>query len=220
MAYLGEAITMPSSFGSGVTGMKMTSCKMITSNAQNCIVMACLQYTLGSIDLSTGTFTDGVAMPTKTVAGASITTASVIPVMAVTTTIVATNPVITATYTNQAGTGSRTAALTVVSSSKEGSVYNIAPHLDATSSIDTGIRDVTNLTKSAGTSGIIEVWGLLPLAITPLSQTPSLYQGYDPTTVPIYPYTIGASEKIRFISMGISASNSGLLAQVYGVADN
>lgn len=216
MQRINTPFTMPSSFGTGVTGGILTQCHMMT-NLVNCTMMACLEYNLGSINLATGTFTDGSTMPTKLVAGSSVQTASFIPVMVVNATLTATTPTITVTYKNQAGTNSRSAALVLPTNTAINSAFNIAPHLQGT---DTGIQDVTNITKSAGTSGTITVYGLLPLAIATFGNAQSIISNFDPMTVPLYPYRCEASENIAFYSMGVTTTLASVAASLNFIADN
>ena len=216
MQRISTTFPMPSSFGAGVTGAIMTQCQMMT-NLINCVVFACLEYNLGSINLATGTFTDGVAMPTKLVAGSNIQTASFMPVMVVNTTLTATTPVITATYKNEGGTGGRSAALTLPTNAAVNSAFFMTPHLQTG---DFAIQDVTNITKSAGTVGIINVYGLLPLAFTPFGNTQSVNTGFDPATLPLYPYRCEANENIALYTMGATSASAAVSASFNFIADN
>jgi hypothetical protein len=208
-------LTMPSSFGTGVTGCIFTKIDMI-SNVSNTMILAGIEYDLGSINMSTGAFSDGRTMPSKIVNGVSVQTASIIPMLAVTASVTAVAPAITITYKNQGGTGSRTATLTTANNPLLGSAFCIAPHLQ---SGDTGIQDITNITKSAGSAGTVHVYGILPLAISGAGTNQGSYQGFDPMTLSLYPYTVEASEIISFYSIG-SVTAAGIDASLVGVADN
>jgi hypothetical protein len=155
-------VTVPSMVA-GVLGMYLTQCRCNNMNSQNGEhLIVALEYELGRIDLSTGTFTAGVAMPTKRYsARPAVVSSSQFIALVPTTTLTATTPSIGLTYTNQDGTGSRAASLVLPTNAVAGGVYMLQQALQAG---DTGVRSVSAMTKSAGTVGIVRCFGYLLLA--------------------------------------------------------
>jgi len=197
---LNNPIAMMSSFGSGVSGAVLTRCDMVNITSSTALLCA-IEYELGRIDLATGTFTAGSTMPTKSVAGVGIQTAAEMMFLVSTTTATATTPVITITYTDQDGNTGQTASMTLPTNSLINSAYSISPHL-ATG--DTGIRAVTNMTKSAGTVGILRVYGLLVLQTT-IQGVGGMPSRLPQLTLPLIPWTVAASEIISFYRIGSTA---------------
>lgn len=196
-----QTISLPT-FGSGVTGAHLTYCRMaaLTSNVS---MMIGIEYNLGTLTVSGNSYVDGVAMPTKTVAGSSITTAASYVMAVVTTTLSATTPVLTFNYTNQAGTTGRSGTITLPTNAAVGSAFLLTPHLQ---SGDTGIRNLSasgpnGLSISAGTSGVVSVRGVLPLCIggMPTTYTPT---HPDPLAVCNVPYKIESGETLAVYRFG------------------
>lgn len=159
-----DPLVLPSSFGTGVTGAIPTQIQLYQGGSTSGGTMvAGLEVNLGSINLATGTFTDGSAMPSRSIVGAnnSIQTAAMM-VMAVIRTGVTGIPTLSITYTNQAGTGSRTASMTLPTTTVVLSAFLMMPHFQGT---DTAMQDITNVTKSAGTAGIIDFYGVIPMSV-------------------------------------------------------
>lgn len=155
-----DVITIPT-LGSGVTAAYLTDVGIGTVLAGSTTYVGYEQL-LGSLTVSGNVFSAGTAMPTRTIAGASVVTATLSPILVATTALTATTPVVTITYTNQAGTGSRTATLTLPTNPAINTGFLITPHLQ---SGDTGIRSVENISISTGTAGVLRVYGLFPQAI-------------------------------------------------------
>lgn len=198
-----QRIQMPSSNGSGVSGFIATNVWGFTG-ASNSGMFFGLEYELGSLAVSTNTFTDGVAMPIKTVRGASITTAASL-VFAVATVAVtgATTPTLTITYTDQDGNTSNTATLTLPSNPSINTGFYVTPHL---ASGDTGIRDVTNISISTGTAGTIKVYGLLPLMISNNPSSP-FATVLNCMNAPLVPYLIEPNEYIGAYRFGVAGAS-------------
>lgn len=211
-----EPIVLPSSFASGVKGIRFVNIGSKISNS-NMMMLVGLEYLLGSVNLATGTFTDGVAMPTKLINGESITTAAMWTFLAVTTTLSATSPIITVTYTNEVGTASRSVATTMPSNSNVGTAMFLNTNLQGD---DFAIRDVTGITKSAGSSGVVSVYGYLPLHFSRTSfQSNSNVSRMADSSLPLF---IGeASEKIGFIGMGQEGYVGGItmVCNLYGLPE-
>lgn len=189
--------TVPS-FGSGVNSAILTEFKHL-SNVTSRQPLVGIDYLLGSINMNTGTFTDGVAMPVKSIFGSNLQTATDLAYIVATATHTATTPVVTVTYTDQDGNAGNSAALTLPTNAAVGSAFLINPHL---ASGDSGIRDVTNITKSAGTAGTCEVRGLLLLD----SLDESLVALPETAGKPYMPYPIAAGETLGFYAMGAGSA--------------
>lgn len=184
--------TVPA-FGGGVTSAYFITAAVGAVETGSYLVG--LEYLMGSINLATGTFTDGSAMPTKVVDGASLQTAASIVMMCIDTAanIAATTPIITLTYTDQDGNTGASAALTLPTNSIRSSAFHVSPHF---ASGDTGVRDITNITKNAGTSGTINVYGILPISLALNSVATVVPSGLSSITTPLPIYPAIATEVI------------------------
>lgn len=166
-----QTFTVPS-LGSGVTNAYMSMYRNMNAGAgTGLITMACLEVTLGTLTVSGNSYADGSAMPSRTPylfsSGSSQTLASMIPVAYISTTLSATTPVLTFNYTNETGTTGRSSTVTLPTNAALNSGFMLQPHLQ---SGDSGIRDLSasspnGLSISTGTSGVIKVVGLIPLAV-------------------------------------------------------
>lgn len=149
------------SFPSGVTGYIPLEFALSASAVVSNSVLLTELILLGSIDLSTGTFTDGAAMPTRTVFNTSTQLAS--PVLAMfTATGGGTSRTLTLTYVDQDGnTAESTSALSI-----QNSASNDAGGTFPLKAGDWGVRDITNCT-SAGTtpSGTVSFYGMVPIVL-------------------------------------------------------
>lgn len=164
-----------------------------------------IEYELGTLTVSTNTFSAGTSAPTKTIGGGSsavcVFTAVVIYASA---SLTATTPILTITYTDQAGNTGNTATLTLPTNAGINSGFLVYPHLAAG---DTGIRAITNMSISTGSAGTLKAVGLLEIASTALGTTyGSGVSDNRNTAKPIYP--IAASEKIAFYFHGSTASTT------------
>lgn len=152
-------------------------------------ISANIEYDLGTLTVSGNSFSDGVSAPTKTppggTSGLCIFTSVV---LAVTTALSATAPVVTITYTDQDGNTGNTAALTLPTNCNANSAFRVYPHL---ASGDIGIRDITNVSISTGTAGVIKVMGLLELADIAISSTSFGLNDPRITAYPLYPIAAG-----------------------------
>lgn len=159
--------------------------------------------------------TDGVTMPTRIVGGSSIQTATLLPMLAVTSALTATTPAITITYTDQDANTGNTASLTLPSNAAVESAFCIAPHL---ASGDTGVQAATNLTASAGTAGTMKVMGLLPIGEFQSGNFTGPFSIVEPLTrsFPIIPADV--NDAIAFYSFG-GTSATDLIAALVAVAD-
>lgn len=94
------SVTLPA-LSNSITKYRLLLASLGASAAASFLIVKATN--LGSIDLSSGTFTDGATMPTRTQMGtASFQTNGPLLIEA-TTAITGTSPTITVTYTNQAG---------------------------------------------------------------------------------------------------------------------
>lgn len=207
--------TVPT-LGSGVTSMLVTRLDMTAvANATQALVGG-IEVEMGSLAVSSNTFTAGSAMPTKTIEGSSITTAAEWMFLVATVALTATTPVITITYVNQDGTGSRTATLTLPTSPAINTAFLVHPHLQ---SGDTGIRSVTNMSKSAGTAGTLKLYGLLPLGTSVGGGNKAAKTFQQEFSKPTVNYPVAAAEKIGFYRIGQTAAND-MYAVLCAIGDN
>lgn len=151
-------IVMPS-FGTGINCAFSTFADMWNEDSSTTMLLG-IEYNFGSIALSSGTFTDGVAMPTKTVGGASVQTASMLSFCHIDSTLTG-SPALSITYTDQDGNTGNTCSMTLPSGSLISSGFFMNPHL---ANGDTAIRDITACSRTGGTGGTVSFRGLLPLA--------------------------------------------------------
>lgn len=208
--YLGgmsiPALTSP------VTSVIITSVDFMGDDSSTQIICGYAQD-MGTLTISGNSFASGTAMPTRTIAGTSVTTASVMPLIQITTTLVATNPVITITYTDQDGNTGQTASLTIPTNAAINSCFLISPHL-ATG--DTGIRAITNISTSAGTGGVLKIYGVIPIAYgINLSNAYNIIQPLF-NTLPLFPFV--ESDRLEFYRIGATSTTT-VLAGVYGVPE-
>lgn len=205
--------TVPS-FGAGVTSAYCTYFKGATGTIL-CMPVMAYEQTLGTLTVSGNVFSAGSAMPTRTIEGTSIVTATVLPMLAVTTAVTGSSPVVTITYENESGTSGRTATLTIPSNTAINSAFLITPHLQ---SGDSGIRSVSNISISTGSAGVLKVFGLFPLGISlaAVSTGSSTFQ-FLSSPFPMFP--LAASDSIAFYVFG-SVSAHHLLAMFSLVGDN
>lgn len=179
------------SLGSGVQGFIASNISMYNDDAFTGMIVG-IEYLLGSLNVGTGVFTDGVTMPTKTVRGAAIQTAAGLAFATIRTTLNAATPTLTVTFTDETGTTGQTCQVGLPTNSLANSGFFLQPTF-TTGSI--GIRDVTGMTISAGSAGVIDIYGVLPLYMgftnTSLHST-NLLSNFN------VPYLIEASEQIGF----------------------
>lgn len=207
-------LPVPSSLGAGLTSVVFPHVKLNKSLFAGTLIAA-LEYDLGTINMNSGAFTDGVAMPTKTILGVSVTTAAQIAVLVVNSAVTATTPAVTISYTDQGGS-SGSAVLTLPTNVAAKSAFLINPHLG---SADSGIRDVTNITKSAGSAGDCKVYGLLILGHS--IGTSSAYDSPNVIPFPTAIWPCETSATIAFYAFGSTAvSATDVQGTFMGVADN
>lgn len=193
-----------------VIGMTFRANMLFPSN----ICIAGLDYLLGTLTVSGNSFADGVTMPTKTVRGTSIQTAADVAFVRVSATLTATTPVLTLTYTNQSGTGSRTATMTLPTNAAVDSCYFIPPHFQTG---DSGIYDLTNMSISTGSAGTLQVYGVLPFS----KGVTSGVLGYhtDFLSALEVPYMGVSGENIGFYRLGVAAAASECIIHIQGIPE-
>jgi hypothetical protein len=179
------------SVGANVAGFVASNVSMHNEDAGTGMIVG-LDYLLGSLDVATSVFTDGVAMPTKTIRGTSIQTAAGLCFAVVRTTLVATTPTVTVTFTDDLGSSGQTCAPVLPTNARANSCFNLQSLF---SSGSVGVRDVTGMTISTGSSGIIDIYGILPLH---LSFTNSSNYGTGFVSNFQIPYLIEANDYIGF----------------------
>lgn len=176
----------------------------IIANNGQAIMGAYLEYDLGTHTVSGNSFSAGVSAPTKAINGGSSAVCVFSAVVVyIATALTATNPVLTITYTDQAGNTGNTATLTLPTNATINSCYMVYPHLAAG---DTGIRAITGVSISTGSAGSIKIMGLLELAEAVMSTTYGAAQNdIRNTAKPIYP--VSASETIAFYQFGLNTAS-------------
>ena len=193
----------------------------VISIEDNALLVMALEYDLGVLTVSGNSFAAGsdASMPTKTtrIAGTTYTndqTASMLTMAVATTALAgATTPTLTITYVNEDGTASRTATLTLPTNPVINTAFDITPHLQ---SGDLGVQDITNISISAGTAGIIRIKGLLPLVwATAVGAGIGGYPSLSHLHKPFPPIIAVANEIIAFYRFGV-ATTSDLTACLHG----
>jgi hypothetical protein len=210
-------ISLPSSFGGSVTGALFTLVDIgcADSAGSNKVNIAGIEFTLGSLNIATNVFSSGVSMPTRNIAGSSIITATMLPMLVVTTTTVTTSPSITITYTDQSGNTGNSMTFAPPANAVINSAYCLANKFAAG---DTGMRAVTNMSVSGTvTSGTVKVMGLLPIGMAVGGGGAS--SSVDPLAHPMPIFPAAASDLIAFYSFGPSVAKD-LLAFLAAVGDN
>lgn len=143
-----------------VTAAFMTYARMLSSATT--IQGLFLEVTGATLTVSGNSYAHNATTPTRQIYGATSSVQLTCPktMVYISATLTATTPVLTITYKNQAGTGSRTATMTLPTGALVNSAFDINPHLQ---SGDTGITDITNLSISTGSAGTIKIVYLFPL---------------------------------------------------------
>lgn len=217
---LTNPFVMPS-VGGGLTGMYCTSIDVLSSDT--CGWMACLEYTLGTLTVSTNAYSHGSSMPTKLdpgdPGGSSITTAATLIMAVVDTAVTATTPVLTFNYTNQDGTTGRSGSITLPTNPAVQTAFLCSPHLQ---SGDYGIRALSSsgpngLSINTGSAGVIKLYGLLPLSVG--SANAGSGGGIDPLLVSGCLWLVEAGDTISFWRFG-TTSNGEVVAMINGIASN
>lgn len=154
---------------------------------------------LGTVDVSvtTGGFTDGSAMPTRTELGTANSQTYGPMLGVVTTTLGGTQGAVTVTYTNAAGATGQTYGFTPANTSSAGQ-GNIFYMLGTT-----GMQDITNVTRAGGTAptGIIRFYGLLPLGMFTTGGA-SMAHGLNLLTGTFNFMELGAANQIKMLMIG------------------
>lgn len=203
--------TIPS-LTSPVTSAILTKLDAISDDTLTTIVCG-YKLELGSLAISGNTFSSGTAMPTRTIAGTSVQTASLMTVLEVTAAMTATTPVITITYTDQDGNTGQTATVTLPTNAAVGSVFLLAPHL---ANGDTGVRAVTNMSTSAGSAGTLKAYGFIPVAYgTNVGNTYLVAQPLV-SVLPKFPFV--ANDVMGFYRFG-ATSTTVVYASIYMVPE-
>ncbi len=210
---LPTTITLPSL--TGYSGWELEA-EMVSEDVGS--LVACLEYDLGSLAVNTNTFTAGTdsSMPSRDtrISGTDYTarqTASMIPMLVATATLTATTPVITTTYVNEDGTGTRTCTMTLPTNASANSAFVMSPHLNTP---DTGMQDVTNMSRSVGTVGTLRVKGIIPFAYS-TNSIALQSAGFSNILKPVAPVVAVAGDVIAFYYFGGNASKD-VEALVFG----
>lgn len=174
--------------------------------------VAAIETTLGTLTVSGNSFASGSAMPSRKIAtGESLSTAATECYLVATVALSATTPVVTITYTNAEGVGSRTATLTLPTGVAVNSAFDITPHLQ---SGDTGVSSVQNISISTGTAGTLRVYGLLPLYIAPVPAAQGTSY-MNPSTLARDIYGVESGDVIGFYRHGSTSSERAFVHLVF-----
>jgi len=153
--------TVPS-VSSPVIGYCVTKMDLLTYN-NNTGIMGGLEFLLGTLTVSGNSFSAGPGMPIRTVRGTSLQLGSMMAFAVVKTSLGgATTPTLTFTYTNQSGTTGQTGTIVLPTNPTVNSAFLLNYRL---ASGDTGIQAVTNMSISAGTSGVINIYGFMVMSM-------------------------------------------------------
>lgn len=194
---------MPSSLPSGVSGFIPTRFTVTSSNNLGAIYL-CRLVNLGSLNISTNTFTDGSAMPTVTELNTSRAMSGIV-LIEVTTVLNATPGNLQITYVDQDGnTAESNTAQAFAASAAVGSIGVVTLN-----SGDTGVRDITNAQRTAGTTptGVITLWGVIPLAIVHNVAT-GQGETVDLLTTRFAPQFWGTSDEVYALVGSVTAANT------------
>lgn len=199
---IGDTKALPNPLPSGITGYIVTQFSCAGNVATTTSFQLVRLINLGEINLQLG-FTDGSAMPTVTELGVSRATSSPI-FCAVTTALNSAPGSIAITYTDQDGnTGqtSTTEALTASSVVQSGGMPRLA-------SGDWGVRDITNITQSGGTSptGVVKCWGIIPLGMVPSVDLPGSNHVRNHVTDTLTHFRLGAGDQLGILQYGTNST--------------
>lgn len=150
----------PSSLETGVSGGYLLTKIQIVSTLSVPFTLAEI-FDMGTVDLATGIFTDGVAAPSRKQGGGSATTLPLWPILEIDTTTASTaTRTLRLGYTDMSGNAKVTTAPTIAASSSKWSCG--VPIL---ASGDLHVQDITSAVCTGGSSpsGIVRVWGLSPI---------------------------------------------------------
>jgi hypothetical protein len=171
---IGWASSTPASFPNGVSAFIPSEVYASRSVTDGTLLFAWL-INFGDLDIAGPTFTDGSAMPTVLEGNVSRQLDSAV-LIEVTTALSSSPGSITVTYVDQDGNTETTAAQSLGASApvrSSGFILLNPP--------DRGARDITNATRTGGTTptGVIRFWGIVPIAfmgISPLNPGGVAYQ--------------------------------------------
>ncbi len=213
-----DAFTMPS-VGTGLSGMYATACNLASPDGSAEAVVVGLEYKLGSLDVATNTFSSAgsTTMPTKTIKGTSIQTATLLPIVYVAaSTFNSLGSTLSITYTDQDGNTGQTASVGMPANPVQYSGFLFAQNL---ASGDTGVRAVTNMSMT-GTLGTLEVWGMLPLALHAVSGATPIgrFGQLQPLAQTLPDFLIEPGDKINVWHFDPSGSTGLVLLDLAGVA--
>lgn len=208
--------TVPS-VGTGFSGIWPVTANMLVGDSTSGAYILAAEYELGSLTVLGNTFSAGVTMPIKSVAGEMLQSATLLPMIRVSTAVTATTPVLTITYTDQDGNTGQTCTMTLPTSPVIHSAYSMMPHL---ANGDTGVRAVTNMSISTGSAGVIKAVGLLPIATSNANGASPILRS---CTVPILAeprpiYILEPNELVTVYVFDPSTSTSACAVHLTGVA--
>jgi hypothetical protein len=195
-----------------LAGVVFPSCRAVLSGTGGVVIG--LEFKLGHFVIGTG-FTQDSTMPSRWVKGAPVQWAGSL-LFAVIDAAVTGIPTITATYTNQGGTGGQvTSNIVLPTTTALNSAFLISSFLQ---SGDTGIRAVTNMTNSGATVGTISIRALMPIGVCMTSLTTLSSGNIDPLALSMVPWIGQGGDTIAAYAFGNTTQND-LMAMLVGVGD-
>ena len=179
-------------------------------------MLFCRLIDMGSLNISTNTFTDGSAFPTRTELGTSNSTWGTV-LIEIEAALNSTPGNLTITYVDQDGnTAEATTSRTLTASSLAGSV---APMVFNTE--DIGARDITTASRTGGTSptGTLRFWGLdILTAVINVGTTSG--EGFDLLTSKFSPVFLGATDQVSIICCNPTAANTRVVGALNFIGDS
>lgn len=214
MQRLGRSKALPDPLPTGVTKYIITRVSVVSSIVAPSFLCGQL-INLGSLDISTPTFTDGVAMPTQTELGNSNATYSPV-LLEVTTALNATPGNMTVTYVDQNGNSAETTASFALGASAPITSGGWV-HLNTG---DVGVQDITTATRTAGTTptGVVQFWGILPLCLMLASPATTTSLQENLLTGAFNPLRFGVGVDIGGFIIGNSAAKA-MFGELFIVGD-
>ena len=210
-----NSLVMPT-MGGSVSGAYITTARMFQEDVGTMLMMG-LEVPLGTLTVSGNSFAAGSTMPQRDIPGyTSVQLSSMITMIEVSTVLAgATTPTLTITYTDQDGNTGQSAVLVLPTNPALSSAYMVTPHLAAG---DTGVRAVTNMSISTGSSGVLKAYGLVPLHMSNAG-VGSQPMSPDTLTAPRLLVKLLAGDILSFYRFAGTTTNN-ILATVAAVGDN
>lgn len=209
---VGRTKALPSSLPTGVAGFIPT--RFTVSSATGTALWLVRLVDMGSLDISSNTFTDGSAMPTVTELNTSRALPGIV-LVEVTTVLNATPGSLSITYTDQSGNTAANTAQAMTASSAVGSMGIVNFNAG-----DTGAVDITTAARTGGTTptGVVKFWGVIPVAM--VYNTLQIGETVDLLTTRFAPHFMGTSEELYVLAGSITSANTVVQGSVFYIGDS